>query len=77
MFAAIFSIVFFQCAGRLASDFVLYVLLLLPRHDGAFLVRVGDRLRFSWRYKEVSWNSPARIQIYFFKTLNPGGWGLC
>ena len=22
----------------------------------------------SWRYKEVSWNSPARIQIYFFKT---------
>ena len=25
----------------------------------------------SWRYKEVSWNSPARIQIYFFKTLIP------
>ena len=25
----------------------------------------------SWRYEEVSWNSPARIQIYFFKTLIP------
>jgi len=25
----------------------------------------------SWRFKEVSWNSPARIQIYFFKTLIP------
>ena len=25
----------------------------------------------SWRYQEVSWNSPARIQIYFFKTLIP------
>ena len=25
----------------------------------------------SWRYKEVSWNSPARIQIYFFKSLIP------
>ena len=25
----------------------------------------------SWRYKEVSWNSPARIQIYYFKSLIP------
>ena len=30
----------------------------------------------SWRYKEVSWNSPARIQIYFFKTLIPLAGGL-
>tara|TARA_R110002073_G_scaffold123637_1_gene267363 strand:- start:2013 stop:2588 length:576 start_codon:yes stop_codon:yes gene_type:complete len=30
----------------------------------------------SWRYKEVSWNSPARIQIYFFKTLIPLAAGL-
>jgi len=30
----------------------------------------------SWRYKEVSWNSPARIQIYFFKTLIPIAAGL-
>ncbi|MEQ9587338.1 MAG: TRAP transporter permease DctQ, partial [Parvibaculaceae bacterium] len=28
------------------------------------------------RYKEVSWNSPARIQIYFFKTLIPLAAGL-
>ena len=25
----------------------------------------------SWRYKEVSWSSPARTQIYFFKTIIP------
>jgi len=25
----------------------------------------------SWRYGESSWNSPARIQIYSFKTLIP------
>jgi len=25
----------------------------------------------SWRYKEVSFNSPASIQIYFFKSLIP------
>ena len=25
----------------------------------------------SWRWKEVSWNSPARIQVYFFKSLIP------
>ena len=30
----------------------------------------------SWRYKEVSWNSPARIQVYFFKTLIPLAGGL-
>ena len=30
----------------------------------------------SWRYHEVSWNSPARIQIYYFKTLIPLAGGL-
>lgn len=30
----------------------------------------------SWRYEEVSWNSPARIQVYFFKTLIPLAGGL-
>jgi len=30
----------------------------------------------SWRCQEVSWNSPARIQIYFFKTLIPVAAGL-
>ena len=28
------------------------------------------------RYKEVSWNSPARIQIYYFKSLIPLAGGL-
>ncbi len=30
----------------------------------------------SWRYHEVSWNSPARIQIYYFKTLIPAAGAL-
>ena len=30
----------------------------------------------SWRWKEVSWNSPARIQVYFFKSLIPLAGGL-
>ena len=30
----------------------------------------------SCRYKEVSWNSPARIQIYYFKSLIPLAGGL-
>jgi TRAP-type mannitol/chloroaromatic compound transport system permease small subunit len=30
----------------------------------------------SWRYKEVSFNSPASIQIYFFKSLIPVSGGL-
>ena len=50
--------------------------LLLPGHAGPVLVRLGDRVGFSWRYQEVSWNSPARIQIYFFKTLIPLAGGL-
>ncbi len=51
-------------------DLVLFIVFFFP----AMLALVwfgyeiaGD----SWRYKEVSWNSPARIQIYFFKTLIP------
>jgi len=51
-------------------DLALYILFLLP---GTFaLIYYGyDFARDSWFYKEVSWNSPARIQIYFFKTLIP------
>lgn len=51
-------------------DLTLYILFLLP---GTFaLIYYGyDFARDSWFYKEVSWNSPARIQIYFFKTLIP------
>ena len=51
-------------------DLTLYVAFLLP---GAFaLVYYGYSFAAdSWFYKEVSWSSPARIQIYFFKTLIP------
>lgn len=51
-------------------DLALYILFLLP---GTFaLIYYGYGFAAdSWSYKEVSWNSPARIQIYFFKTLIP------
>lgn len=51
-------------------DLTLYILFLMP---GVFaLIWYGfDFAADSWRYKEVSWSSPARVQIYFFKTLIP------
>ena len=51
-------------------DFVLYILFLMP---GAFaLIYYGYGFAAdSWFYKEVSWSSPSRIQIYYFKTLIP------
>lgn len=51
-------------------DLVLYTIFLGP---GAFaLIYYGYGFAAdSWFYKEVSWSSPARIQIYFFKTLIP------
>lgn len=51
-------------------DLVLYVIFLMP---GIFaLIWYGYEFAAdSWRYKEVSWSSPARVQIYFFKTLIP------
>ena len=51
-------------------DLVLYILFLMP---GALaLIFYGYEFAAdSWFYKEVSWSSPARIQIYFFKTLIP------
>ena len=55
---------------RASIDLVLYILFLLP---GTFaLIYYGyEFAKDSWFYKEVSWNSPARIQIYFFKSLIP------
>ena len=51
-------------------DFVLYFIYFFP--GMLALVYYGAEIASdSWRYKEVSWNSPARIQIYFFKTLIP------
>ena len=51
-------------------DFVLYLLFFYPGMIALFWYG-AEIASDSWRYKEVSWNSPARIQIYFFKTLIP------
>lgn len=53
-----------------AIDLALYILFLLP---GVFaLIWYGYQFAAdSWRYQEVSWSSPARVQIYFFKSLIP------
>jgi TRAP-type mannitol/chloroaromatic compound transport system permease small subunit len=51
-------------------DFTLYLLFLFPGMLALFWFG-AEIAADSWRYKEVSWNSPARIQIYFFKTLIP------
>jgi TRAP-type mannitol/chloroaromatic compound transport system permease small subunit len=54
--------------GRI--DLLLYLIFFFP--GMLALVWFGWEIAGdSWRYKEVSWNSPARIQIYFFKTLIP------
>jgi len=51
-------------------DLVLYILFLAP--GAAALIYYGYGFaEDSWFYKEVSWSSPARIQIYFFKSLIP------
>ncbi|MCB2134722.1 MAG: TRAP transporter small permease subunit [Rhodobacteraceae bacterium] len=56
-------------------DFVLYFVFFFPGVMALFWYG-WEIAADSWRYKEVSWNSPARIQIYFFKTLIPVAGGL-
>lgn len=56
-------------------DFTLYLLFFFPGMLALFWFG-AEIAADSWRYKEVSWNSPARIQIYFFKTLIPLAGGL-
>jgi TRAP-type mannitol/chloroaromatic compound transport system permease small subunit len=51
-------------------DFILYLLFFVPGMMALFWYG-AEIASDSWRYKEVSWNSPARIQVYFFKTLIP------
>lgn len=51
-------------------DLTLYILFLLPGVLALIVYGTGFAAD-SWRFGEVSWNSPARIQIYFFKTLIP------
>lgn len=56
-------------------DFLLFVVFFFP--GMLALVWFGWEIAMdSWRYHEVSWNSPARIQIYYFKTLIPLAGGL-
>ncbi len=51
-------------------DLILYIIFLAPA--AAALIYYGYGFAAdSWFYKEVSWSSPSRIQIYFFKTLIP------
>jgi TRAP-type mannitol/chloroaromatic compound transport system permease small subunit len=53
-----------------SMDFMLYFLFFFP--GVLALVWYGYEIAAdSWRYKEVSFNSPASIQIYFFKSLIP------
>lgn len=51
-------------------DLALYILFLMPGALALIYYGYGFAAD-SWFYKEVSWSSPARIQIYFFKTLIP------
>ena len=60
----------FPVKVQASLDFVLYFLFFFPGITG--LAWYGYEIASdSWRYKEVSFNSPASIQIYFFKSLIP------
>lgn len=65
----------FPVKVQASIDFVLYLLFFFPGMLALFWFG-AEIAADSWRYKEVSWNSPARIQIYFFKTLIPFAGGL-
>ena len=56
--------------ARASIDLTLYILFLGPGAL-ALIVYGYSFAADSWFYKEVSWSSPSRIQIYFFKTLIP------
>ena len=56
-------------------DLLLYVIFFFPGMLALFWFG-WEIAADSWRYQEVSWNSPARIQIYYFKTLIPVAGGL-
>ena len=66
---------FLQPRRQALLDFSLYILFFFPGMLALFWFG-WEIASDSWRYKEVSWNSPARIQIYFFKTLIPFAGGL-
>ena len=56
--------------GQAAIDLALYIVFLAPGAVALIYYGAGFAAD-SWFYKEVSWSSPTRIQIYFFKTLIP------
>lgn len=60
----------FSVRWQARMDFLLYILFFFPGMMALFWYG-WEIAADSWRYQEVSWNSPARIQIYFFKTLIP------
>ena len=60
----------FPVRVQASLDFLLYLLFFFPGMIALFWYG-AEIASDSWRYKEVSWNSPARIQVYFFKTLIP------
>ncbi|MDJ0631359.1 MAG: TRAP transporter small permease subunit [Rhodobacter sp.] len=60
----------FSVRWQARVDFLLYILFFFPGMMALFWYG-WEIAADSWRYQEVSWNSPARIQIYFFKTLIP------
>lgn len=65
----------FPVRVQASLDFLLYLLFFFPGMLALFWYG-AEIASDSWRYKEVSWNSPARIQVYFFKTLIPVAGGL-
>ena len=66
---------FLQPRWQALVDIILYILFFFPGMIALFWFGY-EIASDSWRYKEVSWNSPARIQIYFFKSLIPLAGGL-
>ncbi|MEM7209800.1 MAG: TRAP transporter small permease subunit [Pseudomonadota bacterium] len=65
----------FPVRTQATIDFILYILFFFPGMLALFWFG-AEIAADSWRYQEVSWNSPARIQVYFFKTLIPLAGGL-
>jgi len=65
----------FPVRVQASLDFLLYLVFFFPGMLALFWYG-AEIASDSWRFKEVSWNSPARIQIYFFKTLIPLAGGL-
>ena len=65
----------FSVKAQAWIDLILYMFFFFPGMLALFYFGY-EIASDSWRYKEVSWNSPARIQIYFFKSLIPLAGGL-